>query len=172
LTRSNVQILPAQRLKKTSWAAQARAFLLRSGMLGLRLWVKVSESRRERHLRALSHRTHTVLHAQFKAWKNISYPLGLRTQRRNTIYPLESTGGATKGTGRHHEQGTSFLEMTEAARLRALENSSGYCSLDLLRLPMIGWRMRRVLYAWRKLTEKETRFRYIKDILPQTVRLW
>lgn len=122
-------------------------------------------------MKASSQRKHMVLHAKFKAWKDISYPLGLRTQCGHRMYPYEVAGGATKGTGIHHEQETSCLEMSEVPRLHTLESSSGCCSLDLLRLPMIGWRMRRVLCAWRKETEKEIRFRYIKGLLPQKVRL-
>lgn len=42
-------------------------------------------------------------------------------------------------------------------------------SLVLLRLPMIGQRMRRVLHAWRKLAKKEKRLNYIRDMLPHKV---
>lgn len=85
------------------------------------------------------------------------------------MYPCSVSGDATKGTGTQDVQGTSCLGVKEAARLHALGSSSGFRSLDLLRLPMIGWLMRRMLYAWRTQTEKEMRFRYIKDILPNNV---
>ena len=42
-------------------------------------------------------------------------------------------------------------------------------SLVLLRLPMVGQRMRRVLQAWRKLAKKGKRLNYIRDMLPKKV---
>lgn len=154
---------------------QARAFLLRSGLLRLRLWIRLAECRRDRRLKASNHRNHVVVKAKFNAWKNKLYPLGLRVQWSPKAYPHTNAYNARgpKDAGTHtlalRLQGMERLEQTEAERAQDLKSSSGYASLALLRLPMIRRRLRRMLFVWRRKTEKEMRFRYIRGTLPQKV---
>lgn len=148
-------------------------------MLRLRLWVRRSEFRRDRRLKAMSHVNHTLLQTKFIAWKNRSYPLGLRSPWSPSTYHCEKEHDArgTNCAGTHHPALASHqircVERAEAERAldsRGWRGSSGSARLALLRLPMIRWRLRRTLFVWRKQTEKETRFRYITGILPQKVK--
>lgn len=144
-------------------------------MLRLRLWVRRSECRRNRRLKAASHRNHALVQAKFSAWKNKSYPLGLRVQWSPRTYPCANAydAGCTKGAGSHHPaltlHETECVERTEEERAQDSRASSGSARLALLRSSMIRWRLGRMLLLWRKQTEKEMRFRYIRGTLRQKV---
>lgn len=150
-------------------------FLLRSGLLGLRLWVRRSACRRDSCLKALIHRNHVVVQAKSSAWKNKLYPLGLRVQWSPRTPPCTNAcdAGGTKDALTHQfalrSQKMVCLETTEAARAQASRGSSGYTKLALLRLSMIRRRVRRMLLLWRKQTDKEMRVRYIRRTLPQVI---
>ncbi|CAM9425080.1 unnamed protein product [Ectocarpus sp. 12 AP-2014] len=152
---------------------QVRVFRLRSGLLGLRSWVKSSETRRQRRLQAKTHRNHRVVETMFSTWRNRVHPLGLRAHWGG-IRPCTYIEGATKSKATQQNEDLAVgsremqcLRTTEAATARDWESVAGCSSLLLLRLPMIGQRVRRVLYVWRKRARKEIRFRYIRDTLPK-----
>lgn len=142
----------------------------------------MSEFRRERQLRASSHRNYMLVRAKFNAWRNILYPLGVPGQWGPKIrpYTYSDSRGTKKSTGTQHDhskkltlrsRGLKCLETTEAARAQDWESSSRRASLVLLRLPLIGQRVRRVLYVWRKRAKADRRFRFIRNTLPNKVSL-
>lgn len=150
-------------------------FLLRSGLLHLRLRVRLSGCRRDCRLKASNHRNRVVVQANFNTWEYKLHPLERVQWRPTTHHPRTNAHdeGGTQGAGTHQlalrSQGMGCLATTEADRAEDLGSSSGYASLALLRLPMIRRRLRRMLFVWRKQTEKEKRFRYIRRTLPQKV---
>ncbi|CAM9551851.1 unnamed protein product, partial [Ectocarpus fasciculatus] len=154
---------------------QVTVFRLRSGLLGLRSWVTSSQTWRERLREANTHRNHRLVEAMFNTWRNRVYPLGLRAHWDGLRPCTHSyTEGATKSNETQQTEELAegsrevqCLRTTEAATARDWESVAGCSSLLLLRLPMIGQRVRRVLYVWRKRAKKEIRFRYIQDTLPK-----
>ncbi|CAM9894495.1 unnamed protein product [Pylaiella littoralis] len=160
--------------RKTRGSKQARAFLLRCGLQGLRRRVRVSEFRRDRRLRTSGHRNHMIVRAKFNAWKNMWYPLGLPVQWGPRIRPYtNSDNREAKSSARIPQEHwkklalrsreSRCLETTEAARAQDWESSSGCASLVSLRLPLIGQRVRRVLYVWRKRAKTKARVRLIRN---------
>lgn len=162
---------------------QARKIRLRHGVLGFCVWVKLSESWRARRMKAFKYRSHKVLQVALNAWKNKLYPLGLRRQWGTGIRPYLSSSpeeAAKEQIELSNHQAKELapgsreircLETTEAATADDWKSSAGCDSLVLLRLPMVGQRMRRVLYVWRKRVQKEKRVRYIREALPRKVSL-
>lgn len=159
--------------------SQARALRLRSGLRSLRLWAKSSAHWRDCRSKELRYANRMTKKAAIQAWKNTVYPLGLRVQRGPSIGSRD--GEATRNARVHvatNKEGTKpwrakeCLKVTTAATAQDWTTLLGCSSLVLLRLPMIGKHMRRVLYVWRKLTKKGKRVEYIRSILPQKVGLF
>ncbi|CAM9510845.1 unnamed protein product, partial [Laminaria digitata] len=161
---------------------QARSFCVRSGLRGLRSWAKLSQYLRERRLLALNHSNRRVTESIFRAWKNAVFPLGLRAQwgPRASVHrdgePAQDEGARLRlsNTSKAKNAVTEVecLGLTEATANNQHDGRSPslkHDSLVLLRLPMIGQRMRRVLHAWRKLAKKGKRLNYIRDMLPHKV---
>lgn len=152
---------------------QVRALRLRSGLRCLSSGVKSLHHWRDYHLRASDYRIRKMKQTIFGVWKNAVYPLGLRVQWKpskgaSPVRTMDDRGLRKRANdGRLSQRtarGEEGLEPTKEA-------TGGSDSLVLLRLPMVGKRMRRVLYEWRKLSIKAKRLRYIRDMLPQKVKL-
>ena len=175
---------------------QAQLFRVRSGLRALRSWAKLSPYLRHRRLLVLNHSTRRVTQSIFSAWKSAVFPLGLRGQwaprvrARRDGKPAQDEGirlrlpktsktinaassgeveylGLIEATPKSDQGGRSPLK--DATNEQADKISLNHDSLVLLRLPMVGKRMRRVLHAWRKLAKKGKRLNYIRDMLPQKV---
>lgn len=115
-----------------------------------------------------------IVRAKFNAWKNMWYPLGLPVQWGPRIRPYTySDNREAKSSARIPQEHwkklalrsreSRCLETTEAARAQDWESSSGCASLVSLRLPLIGQRVRRVLYVWRKRAKTKARVRLIRN---------
>lgn len=118
-------------------------------------------------------RLRNIKQATLGAWKNAVYPLGLRVQW-NPSGPVSA--GRTiedRETRKAENEGRPRQETTpEDGGLELSKEATGCSSSSvLLRLPMVEKRIRRLLYAWRKLAIKGKRLRYIRDMLPQKVRV-
>lgn len=144
--------------------------------MGLRSWVKFSDNQRNFRLKASIHADRRILRTATTAWKNTVYPLGLQVEWDPSIRvgQKESTGHDEVEPSPNTEtnlrsQERKCFEQTRAATAQDWSTSSKNSSLVLLRLPLVGKRMRRVLYVWWKITKKEKRLRYIRDMLPQKV---
>ncbi|CAM9354240.1 unnamed protein product, partial [Scytosiphon promiscuus] len=182
LERRAMEVWLSYTVRATRASEQARKTRLRHGLLGLLAWVELFKSRRARCLKALKYRSHKDMQVAVNAWKNKIYPLGLRRQWGSGITPYACArqgNAATKvGEAPHHHakdvsprvRGIRCLQTTEAATAQDWKTSEGCNSLVLLRLPMVGQRLRQVLYVWRKRAQKEKQFRYIRETLPQKVR--
>lgn len=161
---------------------QARAFRLRRALLGLHSWAKLSLYWRTMSMKASVQAKCAMLQACFKGWKATIFPSGMGSKRGPTacgnrgIHGMkgpeaqslahgdEKLGGST--------QETQHLGMIEATSTQSCGSPFRASSLDMLRLPMVGRRMRRILCGWRKVVKKGKRHRYIRDMLPQKVGLF
>lgn len=158
--------------------------------------MKLSQHLRRRRLLVLNHSNHRVTQSIFRAWKSAVFPLGVRVQWAPKVC-AHRDGGAAQDEGirlrlpntSKAENATSSgqvecLGLAEAATTSEQDGRSSFKRanseqdrrislkhdyLVLLRLPMVGQRMRRVLHAWRKLAKKGKRLNYIRDMLPQKV---
>lgn len=101
---------------------------------------------------------------------------GIRLQLPKTSKAISVAGsgeveclGLTEATANKEQDGRGPLK--DSNNEQSGRSSLKQDSLVLLRLPMVGKRMRRVLHAWRKLAKKGKRLKYIRDMLPQKVTM-
>lgn len=101
--------------------------------------------------------------------EGIRLRLPLTTNKANSAASsgeVKCLGLTEATTNNEQDEGSSLKNAnSEQDKIIPLKHDS----LVLLRLPMVGQRMRRLLHAWRKLAKKGKRLNYIRDMLPQKV---
>lgn len=142
------------------------------------MWARSSQHRRNCRLKASKHSDLRIRRVVFMAWKNTVYPWGLRRQWGPRVRAAHGGGAKVAEAAQPSSTGgipslsreMECLDLTSATAAKDWTTSSGLSAIVLLRLPMVGKRMRRILYVWRKLTKRGKRLRYIRDMLPRKVR--